>query len=132
MTPQYIKIDEDGNMFYFKDKAMNILHREDGPACEYASGTKAWYLNGVLHREDGPACEYAGGSKSWYLHGVRYTEEEFKKNIKDHNLKVFAMGVLNILANHEEWDSDVMDKIVDSSVDFGVANFTADGNFNVL
>jgi hypothetical protein len=42
------------------------------------------------------------------------------------------MGVLNILANHEEWNADVVDKIVDSSVDFGVANFTADGNFNVL
>jgi hypothetical protein len=54
------------------------------------------------------------------------------RNIKDRNLKLFAMGVLNILANHEEWNADVVDKIVDSSVDFGVANFTADGNFNVL
>ena len=31
------------------------LHREDGPAVEYADGTKKWYLNGGLHREDGPA-----------------------------------------------------------------------------
>ena len=38
-------------------------HREDGPAVEYADGSKEWYLNGKLHREDGPACEYADGSK---------------------------------------------------------------------
>ncbi len=30
------------------------LHREDGPAIEYTSGTKMWYQNGKLHREDGP------------------------------------------------------------------------------
>jgi len=41
------------------------LHREDGPASEYANGSKHWWMNGELHREDGPACEYADGSKSW-------------------------------------------------------------------
>ena len=46
-----------------------LLHREDGPACEYASGDKYWYLNGNRHREDGPAIEWADGSKQWYLHG---------------------------------------------------------------
>ena len=55
------------------------LHREDGPAIEYASGTKAWYLNGKLHREDGPAIEYAGGNKYWYLNGDYVTEEEHKR-----------------------------------------------------
>jgi hypothetical protein len=78
MTPQYIEIDKYGSKFYFKDKAMNILHREDGPAIEYASGTKAWVLNNRLHREDGPACEYADGSKYWYLNGMNCTEQEFK------------------------------------------------------
>ena len=37
------------------------LHREDGPAIEYANGNKHWYLNGKLHREDGPAIENANG-----------------------------------------------------------------------
>ena len=37
------------------------LHREDGPACEYANGDKHWYLNGKRHREDGPAREYVNG-----------------------------------------------------------------------
>ena len=43
------------------------LHREDGPACEFASGHKEWWLNGDLHREDGPAIEHTDGGKAWYL-----------------------------------------------------------------
>ena len=102
MTPQYIYIDESGNKFYYKDKEMKnlhredgaavecsngykewwlngSLHREDGPAFEYADGYKAWYLNGKRHREDGPAIESSSGNKYWYLNGKEYTEEEFKK-----------------------------------------------------
>ena len=37
------------------------LHREDGPAVEYADGSKDWYINGIRHRENGPAVEYADG-----------------------------------------------------------------------
>jgi hypothetical protein len=79
MTPQYIEIDEHGNKFYFKDKAMEVLHREDGPAYEGSNGDKVWYLNGKLHREDGPAVEWVGGTKFWYLNGEYLTEAEFKK-----------------------------------------------------
>jgi hypothetical protein len=75
MTPQYIHIDEDDNKFYYKDKAMKILHREDGPAIEYADGYKGWYLNGKRHREDGPAIEGANGYKYWYLNGKRHRED---------------------------------------------------------
>ena len=50
-------------------------HREVGPAIEGADGRKAWYLNGKLHREGGPAIEYADGSKFWYLNGVEVTPE---------------------------------------------------------
>jgi len=79
MIPQYIKINKYGNKFYYKDKTMNILHREDGAAIECSNGSKAWYLNGKLHREDGPAVECNDGDKSWYLNGVYHTEEQFKK-----------------------------------------------------
>jgi hypothetical protein len=79
MTPQYIYIDEYGNKFYFKDREMNIRHREDGPAVEYADGLKSWLLNDMLHREDGPAVEDKWGYKAWYLNNTIYTEEEFKK-----------------------------------------------------
>jgi hypothetical protein len=76
MTPQYIEIDEDGNEFYYKDRAMTILHREDGPAIEGSNGSKEWWIDGKLHREDGPAFERYG-SKSWYINGERLFEEEF-------------------------------------------------------
>jgi hypothetical protein len=75
MTPQYIKINEDGNKFYYKDKEMTIYHREDGPAIEGRDGYKAWYLNGKRHREDGPAVEWACGSKYWYLNGELHRED---------------------------------------------------------
>jgi hypothetical protein len=52
------------------------LHREDGPAVEYASGDKEWYLKGKRHREDGPAVESVNGDKRWYLNGKHMTEEE--------------------------------------------------------
>jgi len=57
------------------------LHREDGPAIEWADGSKDWYLNGKLHREDGPAIEWANGTKAWYLNGVHLTEAEFKNRM---------------------------------------------------
>ena len=50
-------------------------HREDGPAAEYAGGTKEWWLNGKLHREDGPAIECASGTKEWYLDGKRHRKD---------------------------------------------------------
>jgi hypothetical protein len=56
------------------------LHREDGPAIEYANGTREWFLNDKLHREDGPAIECVDGSRYWWLNGAEYTEEEFNKN----------------------------------------------------
>jgi hypothetical protein len=37
------------------------LHREDGPAVEWADGRREWWLHGERHREDGPALEWADG-----------------------------------------------------------------------
>ena len=41
-------------------------------------GDKHWYLNGIWHRENGPACEWADGYKAWYLNDKRLTEQEWK------------------------------------------------------
>jgi hypothetical protein len=46
-----------------------ILHREDGPAVEYADGSRAWHQNYKLHRYDGPAIEHCNGSRAWYIKG---------------------------------------------------------------
>ncbi len=78
MTTKYIIKNDDG-IFYYKDKEMTIRHREDGPACEYSDGGKAWWLNDQLHREDGHAIEYADGSKYWYLNGKEVTSSEHYK-----------------------------------------------------
>jgi hypothetical protein len=52
MTPQYIEINQFGSKYYYKDKAMTILHREDGPAVEWWDGHKFWYLNGEKLTEE--------------------------------------------------------------------------------
>jgi hypothetical protein len=66
-------------MWYNED---NKLHREDGPAIEWANGGKSWYINDKLHREDGPAIEYTDGSKYWYINDKQLTEEEFNNRNK--------------------------------------------------
>jgi hypothetical protein len=63
--------------WYLNDK----LHREDGPAIEYANGDKHWYLDNELHREDGPAMEYADGDNFWYLDGINYSESDFNQKM---------------------------------------------------
>jgi hypothetical protein len=67
-----VQVDDDGNRCWYLN---GHLHREDGPAFEYADGSRCWYLNGHLHREDGPAFEYADGSRCWYLNGKRHRED---------------------------------------------------------
>ena len=54
------------------------LHRLNGPAIEYADGTKGWYVDGKKHRLDGPAFEYTDGTKDWYVNGKWLTERQFK------------------------------------------------------
>jgi len=66
-------VDEYGNMEWFLN---GELHREDGPAVEYASGTKEWWLHGKRHREDGPAIEEADGTKQWWLNYEKVHPEQ--------------------------------------------------------
>ena len=72
-----VKVYKDRTEWFLNGK----YHREDGPAVEYADGTKSWWLNGKRHRVDSPAIEYADGSKAWYLNGKEYSEEQWKKEI---------------------------------------------------
>ena len=58
------------------------VHREDGPAYEYADGARKWCKNGKFHREDGPAVVWESGSYSYYLNGNFYTKEEYWKEIE--------------------------------------------------
>ena len=47
-------------------------HRTDGPAVEWANGTKEWYQDDLRHRIDGAAIEYANGRKEWWQNGQRH------------------------------------------------------------
>ena len=79
MITYTVKVDEDKTKRWYLN---GNLHREDGPAVEWADGTKYWYLNDKLHREDGPAVEYADGTKFCYLNGKGLTNEEFNAKMK--------------------------------------------------
>jgi hypothetical protein len=70
MQEQYIETNRHGTKKYYKDKAKTILHREDGPAVEWADGEKAWYVNSKQHRIDGPAREYPNGRKDWWIDDI--------------------------------------------------------------
>ena len=66
MIEYTITVNDDGNKEWRVD---GVLHREDGPAVEYANGDKEWYFNGKRHREDGPAVEFGNqwqtASRRW-------------------------------------------------------------------
>jgi len=49
-------------------------------------GTIRWLQNGKLHRLNGPAVEYASGKKYWWINDKQYcTEEEYNKKIQELN-----------------------------------------------
>ena len=50
------------------------LHCDDGPAIEWADGSKFWCKKGIYHREDGPAIEMANGKKEYWLNGLCKTD----------------------------------------------------------
>ena len=52
-------------------------------------GTKLWWLNGKLHREDGPAVEFADGSKLWYIYGERIHVETNEQFLRIMSLRAF-------------------------------------------
>ena len=60
-----------GTIRYYKP-GTEELHRIDGPAVEFASGTKNWFQNGMRHRVDGPAVVTAHGDKCWWQNDKRH------------------------------------------------------------
>ena len=58
------------------------LHRLDGPAIDWVLGTKLWYQNGLFHRVDGPAIEYFNGKGEYWINGGKISKREFNRRIK--------------------------------------------------
>ena len=80
---KYIKFIPNGTKEYYKDY---ILHRDDGPAIEYADGHKEWYQNDQLHREDGPAIECSNGNEKWY-----YQDKEIKCSSQEEFIRLLKL-----------------------------------------
>lgn len=76
-------IDAEGTKRWFNEDYR--LHREDGPAIEWATGTKFWYIDGDFHRINGPAIEYSFGENEWWYENNRApvnSQEEFEQWLK--------------------------------------------------
>jgi hypothetical protein len=57
------------------------------------NGSKSWYLNGYLHREDGPAVEWANDSgKSWFLNG-KLIYDDYELSFIEGNYIVVERGI---------------------------------------
>jgi len=47
-----------------------------------ASGTTQYSINGLLHRENGPAVEYADGKVAWWIYGRNCSLQTYIKDMK--------------------------------------------------
>jgi len=69
---------------------------------------KEWHYKDKLHREDGPAVEYASGSKQWWLNGKQVKEENVKKVIAKKLIKHLTLEEKRIRETKEsikdKWD----------------------------
>ena len=55
----------------------------------YTNGNKYWYLNGRLHREGGPAIEYANGTKKWFYQDIEYKVKSNKEFLRLMKIRAF-------------------------------------------
>ena len=70
-------IHSDGTLDKYWKNEEGQVSRDDGPALEYADGTRKWIKNEKLHREDGPAIVWEDGFHEYFLNGICYTKEEY-------------------------------------------------------
>ena len=66
---------------YYNDE--DQIHRTDGPAIEWADGSKAWVINNNYHRIEGPAEIYVDGDtirKFYSINNKRYSEQDFNNH----------------------------------------------------
>jgi hypothetical protein len=62
-----LTIDAVGNKKW--ENSSGSLHRLDGPALEWISGGKSWWVDGEPHRLDGPAVIWDNGDMEWWVRG---------------------------------------------------------------
>lgn len=57
------------------DSRNEIIPKNYTGIVEYLFGTKVWFKEGKIHREDGPAKEFAGGHKEWWIDDFELLEQ---------------------------------------------------------
>ena len=75
----HVVVAPDGTRKYYNSAGK--LHCEEGPAVEYAGGSKEWWQNGLRHCDTGPAVEWANTTE-WWLNGTSYTEQDYYAQLK--------------------------------------------------
>lgn len=68
-------VDEVGTVRWYLDGELHVLHRDDGPAIEFANGTAHWYRHGKFHRVGGPAIERVNGQHEWWQRQRRHRDD---------------------------------------------------------
>jgi len=93
-----LKINRNGDRFWFKGEAPEIvegrmwwfggkLHREDGPAVEWANGTKEWCIDNDNHRIGGPSIEFGDGNNNHFaIDGRGKFEKEYWRTLRARGL----------------------------------------------
>ena len=81
MSTTYI---EDKKLLYKVYLVDNKTHRLDGPAVEFANGTKEYFVEGKWHRLDGPAREWPDGYNEYWINNIDVTGKI--KNIKEEDI----------------------------------------------
>ena len=46
-------------------------------------GSIYWFVNGELHRLDGPAIEYANGTKAWWVNGNMVNKSDYPEMVQE-------------------------------------------------
>lgn len=76
----HVYVEDDGCQYWLKPSETPgtfCMHREDGPATIYDSGTKFWWNNGEKHRLDGPAVERHNGEKEFWIHDKSFMPNQY-------------------------------------------------------
>jgi hypothetical protein len=66
-----VRVDDNGNTFW---KSRGVLHRENGPAIEWADGSVEYFFYGRRHRVNGPAVIFPGRYEAYWVNGVLHRE----------------------------------------------------------